>query len=330
MPTIRDVAREANVSEGTVSNVFNGRPYVAQKTREKVLATAKRVGYQRNTLARALRLGRGSVIGLCLRDISNPTFSTIVLGVESVARERNFQVVLGNSAGEPEIERSYLMEFLSQQVAGIIMAPVLEATNLHRSISNAGTPLVFINQRPDGLQGDLVKHDYAGGTLLATHHLLEQGHERIGIVYGPPYAAPGKEQQAAFRDALAAANVTHDPDLEAFSPLGQNGAYKAALSLLNRVDPPTALIGSTLAITLACIRAMNETSCRVDFVGTGDEAWIWLFPDLTIVRQRPEELGRTAVTQLLLHLDSKSLEGGRDVVLPVELSTPASRRMSQL
>ena len=319
MATIRDVAREAQVSEGTVSNVFNNRPYVTPETRQKVLDAAERVGYQRNTLARALRLGHGNVLGLCLRDISNPTFGTIVLGIEAVARERDFQVILGNSAGDPGVESSYLTEFLSQQVAGIITAPVLDDPEMYRGIARGGTPVVFINERPGGVEADLVKHDYARGTQLATEHLLARGHQRIGIVLGPPFAAPGKEQLAAYLAAHAAAGVEPVEELQVFSRLGHQSTYSVARSLLTLSDPPTALIGSTLAITLGCVSAMTELDLQPEFVGTGDEEWLHMFPALTFVRQRSEHLGRVAVEQLLARVDGTADEEPTETVLPVEL-----------
>ncbi|MEX2540918.1 MAG: LacI family DNA-binding transcriptional regulator [Trueperaceae bacterium] len=328
MPTIRDVAREAGVSEGTVSNVFNQRPHVAERTKARVLDAAERVGYHKNTLAQALRLGKRSVLGLCLRDISNPTFSTIVQGVEAVARERGYQVILGNSDGTPETERDYLVEYLSQQVAGIITAPVLETPRLYETIWSARIPIVFINQRPPGVRGVLVKHDYSGGTRRAAEYLLEQGHTRIGTVFGPPYAAPGMEQQKALHAALASAGVAVSQELEAFARLGIDGAYQAARQLLTLPTPPTAMIGSTLAITLGCIRAISEARCRVEFVGTGDEEWLQIFPELTIVRQHSKALGRAAVTQLMTQIDSPAFEQmNDDIVLPVELLTPEGREV---
>lgn len=326
MATIRDVAKEANVSEGTVSNVFNNRPYVTSATRQKVLDAAQRVGYQRNTLARALRLGRGSVLGLCLRDISNPTFGTIVLGIEAVAREREFQVILGNSAGDPDVESSYLSEFQSQQVAGIITAPVLGASAPYQAIERGGTPVVFINERPEGVSADLVKHDYAGGARMATQLLLARGHRRIGIVLGPPFAAPGGEQLAAYRTAHESAGVEPADELHVFSRLGHRGAYEGTRSLLGLADPPTALIGSTLAITLACMRAMTELHRHPAFVGTGDEEWLQMFPSITYVRQRSEELGRAAARQLLARVDGSDGGGPNETVLPVELVHAEDRR----
>lgn len=326
MATIRDVAKEANVSEGTVSNVFNNRPYVTAETRQKVLDAAKRVGYQRNTLARALRLGHGSVLGLCLRDISNPTFGTIVLGIEAVARERGFQVILGNSDGDPDVESSYLTEFLSQRVAGIITAPVVEDSTTYHEIARGGTPLVFINERPEGVRADLVKHDYAGGTRLATELLLARGHRRIGVVLGPPFAAPGKEQLVAYLDAHAAAGAEPVEELRAFSRLGHQNTYSAAHSLLTLSDPPTALIGSTLAITLGCVSAMNELDVQPEFIGTGDEEWLHMFPTITFVRQRSEHLGRAAVTQLLARVDGASNEPPTETVLPVDLVSRSKNR----
>ncbi|MEX2534598.1 MAG: LacI family DNA-binding transcriptional regulator [Trueperaceae bacterium] len=320
MPTIRDVAKEAGVSEGTVSNVFNGRPYVTENTREKVLTAAKRVGYHRNSLAQALRLGKRNVIGLCLRDIGNPTFASIVLGIEAVARQRNFQVILGNSGGSAKTESEYLEEFVSHQVAGIITAPVMETSDLYKSIRDAGIPLVFINERPADVPGDLVKHDYARGTCQAAEHLLRSGHTEIGIVYGPAYAAPGIEQQLAFRGCLQSFGVKLRPELEAFSTFGIDGAQAAARELLSRASPPTALIGSTLAVTLGCLRAIAETRSGVEFVGTGDDKWLGMFPDLTIVRQDPEAVGRSAVARLFSRIDNPSeVRESQEIVLPVEL-----------
>lgn len=321
MATIRDVAAKAGVSQGTVSNVFNDRPYVNESTRQKVLQAAELVGYRRNTVARSLRLGRRTVLGACLRDIGNPTFSRIVLGAEAVARQHEYQFILGNSAGERSVERRYLEEFVSQRVAGIITAPVDDATS-YRSVADAGIPAVFINQRPAGGTGTLVKHDYAGGTTKAVEYLLGRGHERIGIVYGPELAAPGKEQQAAFRAAMHDAGAGVEPGTEVFATFGLEGAFVAAMRLLANEPRPTALIGSTLAVTLGCIRAIAELELSIDVIGTGDEVWLQAFPSLAYVRQHSEELGRVATQQLIQRIDGEAPDGPETIVLPVDLQHP--------
>lgn len=183
--SVRDVARRAGVSVGTVSNVLNSPEKVADKTVQKVRQAISSLGFVRNDAARQLRAGKSRSIGLLVLDVSNPFFTDVARGAEEAAAEHQMSILLANSDENDARERQLLSLFEEQRVAGVLVSPVSsDVSDLSRA-RDRGTPIVLVDrQSKDKSLSSVAVDDVAGG-FMAISHLIETGRERIMFAGGP-------------------------------------------------------------------------------------------------------------------------------------------------
>jgi LacI family transcriptional regulator len=183
--SVRDVARKAGVSVGTVSNVLNSPDKVADKTVLKVQQAISALGFVRNDAARQLRAGKSRSIGLLVLDVRNPFFTDVARGAEEAAAEHQMSILLANSDENHEREKQLLSLFEEQRVAGVLVSPVSsDIAELSRA-RDRGTPIVLVDrQSKDKSLSSVAVDDVAGG-FMAVSHLIETGRKRIMFAGGP-------------------------------------------------------------------------------------------------------------------------------------------------
>ena len=208
--SIREVAKRAGVSLGTVSNVLNRPEIVAEETRERVKSAIEEIGFVRNGSARQLRAGTSQHIGLVMLDVANPFFTEVARGVEDAANEAGYVVILCNSDDSVEKESHYLQVLEEQRARGVLITPVQSDASYLQRFRKRGIAVVLLD-RPSKIK-DLcsVAVDDVRGGELATAHLLEQGHERIGFVHGPLSIRQCADRQRGVLQAVRSAG--QDPD----------------------------------------------------------------------------------------------------------------------
>lgn len=189
MTTIYDVARRARVSPATVSRVLNGRASVDPELAARVRQATQELEYRPNAVARSLRRSRTSLWAAIISDIGNPFFTSMVRGVEDVAQEAGFSVVLCNGDENPEKEASYVAAALAERMAGVIISPSGRPTLINRLVE-AGIPVVVIDRQPRGIAVDTVLVDNTHGAELATTHLIDNGYRRVACITGPVGSPP--------------------------------------------------------------------------------------------------------------------------------------------
>lgn len=180
--SVKDVARLAGVSVGTVSNVLNQPEKVSPATIERVMHVVRELGFVRNDAARQLRAGRSTSIGLIVLDVANPFFTELARGAEDAAAERRLSVILGNSDEEPEREAAYLDLFDEQRLRGVLISPVGEITPRLDRLRAHGITAVVIERNGEGSGFSSVSVDNAAGGYLAAKHLLDSGRRRLSFV----------------------------------------------------------------------------------------------------------------------------------------------------
>jgi LacI family transcriptional regulator len=183
--SVRDVARKAGVSVGTVSNVLNSPDKVADKTVLKVQQAISALGFVRNDAARQLRAGKSRSIGLLVLDVRNPFFTDVARGAEEAASEHQMSILLANSDENHDREKQLLSLFEEQRVAGVLVSPVSsDIAELSRA-RDRGTPIVLVDrQSKDKSLSSVAVDDVAGG-FMAVSHLIETGRKRIMFAGGP-------------------------------------------------------------------------------------------------------------------------------------------------
>src|SRR5512142_1155108 len=203
MATIREVAESAGVSYATVSHVINNTRFVTPETRERVLAAMAKLSYRPNALARSLRQGKTNTIGLVLPDSANPFFAEISRSIEDEAFRRGYSVFLCNTETDTERELFYVDVLSKKQVDGIIFVAAGAQADSLDFLLHEGMPVVMIDRDVPKVEVDAVLTDNRLGGYLATRHLVELGHTRIGCIAGPSSITPSAERIIGYQKALA-------------------------------------------------------------------------------------------------------------------------------
>ena len=322
--TVQQVARRANVSVGTVSNVLNRPEIVAPETRERVLRVIDELGFVRNESARHLRSGTGRIIGLVLLDLSNPFFADLARGVEDRASEAGYSVIVCNSDEDPAKEDAYMRVLEEQRVQGMLIVPVSPVTAGVERLRARGTAVVRVTHRTTDDECGVGVDDLRGGEL-AMGHLLALGHERVAYVTSASHVWPTDERREgaliAARKAGSSDDVLHDVTVEHLNVAHGRDAGERILGLRPR---PTAVICANDLVALGLLQVMIRHGVNVP-----DDLAIVGFDDiefassaaipLTSVRLPRQLIGRTAADLLLAEAAGDPDHVHRRVVLQPEL-----------
>ena len=333
---IREVARRAGVSLGTVSNVLNRPGIVAPATRQRVLDAIAEMGFVRNESARALRAGRSRTIGLVVLDVANPFFTDVARGAEQAAERGGTVVVLCNSGEDAERECRHLDHLEEQRVLGVLITPVNADSSRLEQLIARGTPAVLVDREATLPDRCSVAVDGLRGGQLAAEHLLASGHRRIGFVGGP-----FSIQQVSDRHAGAAAVIAERGgpdgrlDVITTATLTVAAGRKAANQLANLPADrrPTAVFCANDLLALGLLQEAVRQGLRVpdDLAIVGyddiDFAEAAVVP-LTSVRQPREQLGRAAAELLLEEINAEGQHEHRQVVFAPKLAVRASSSAS--
>ncbi|MEO3797489.1 LacI family DNA-binding transcriptional regulator [Nonomuraea sp. B10E15] len=321
MPTIYDVAREAGVSAATVSRVLNGARTVDPAMVARVLTAVRELGYRPNAVARNLRRSRTTLWAVIISDIGNPFFTATVRGVEDVAQQAGYSVVLCNSDEDPAKEETYVAAALSEQMAGVIIASSGSA-KAAKSLLDSPIPVVAIDRQLPRGEVDTVVVDNEAGARTATRHLLDAGYRRIACITGPEGVSTADLRLRGYTTALSAQQPPAEP-LVARTDFREQGGYDAMASLLSSPERPDAVFVANNLMTVGALRCLADREVRVPgemgVVGFDEIPWADLVrPSLTTVAQPTYELGRMAARLLV---DRIATPAGRPatVVLPAEL-----------
>jgi LacI family transcriptional regulator len=321
--SIKEVAREAGVSIGTVSNVLNRPDSVAPATRQRVLDAISALGYVRNDSARQLRAGRSRTIALVVLDVANPFFTDVARGAEAAAEQSGAMVIVCNSGEDVARERRHLDQLEEQRVLGVLITPVEDGPDSRvERLINRGMPVVLVDRGSGHPSRCSVAVDDVLGGHLAGTHLLERGHRRIGYIGGPLSI-----RQVADRHAGIAAALGEQAELRVVEmPSLSVAAGRQAASTLSSADPADRVTAVFCANDLLALGALQELTRRglrvpddVAIVGYDDiEFAAAAAVPLSSVRQPREQLGRTAAHLLLEELGDPNHQH-RHVVFKPEL-----------
>jgi LacI family transcriptional regulator len=319
-PTMRDVAALANVSLSTVSRVVNGLGNVDPKLSDRVHRAVIRLGYQQNLPASTLRRSNGktATVGLLLEDVGNPFSATLHRAVEDAAAERGFLVLAVSLDEKPKRERELVMALIARRVDGFIIVPAGSDQSYLVSERQAGTAFVFADRPPRHMAADSVVSDNRAGAAGAMARLIALGHRRIGYLGDLRSIPTAHERFAGYLDALKDAGIAVDESIVVHDLHTAESTEEAALGMLRRSDPPTALFTGQNLVTIGGVRALHQLGLehRVAQVGFDDLVLAELIrPGLSVVAQDSGDIGRRAAECLFRRLDGDT-GPHRDVVVP--------------
>ncbi|MFJ4716284.1 LacI family DNA-binding transcriptional regulator [Streptomyces sp. NPDC088785] len=326
---IKDVARVAGVSVGTVSNVINRPESVADETRARVLSAIDRLGYVRSESARQLRAGRSRIMGLLVLDMGNPFFVDVARGAERAARAAGLGVMVCNSAQSPSEEADYLSLFAEQRVRGVLLTPAEATGRTVEQFRRHDIPFVLVDRVAEGATECSVSVDDVNGGALAVRHLVSAGHRRIAYVSGPPALNQVEDRRQGALRALGEAGLPaaalHELPTERLDVVA---GRDAGARLLGLADRPTAVFCANDLLALGVLQSLYAAGVRVPediaIVGYDDiEFAAAAAVPLTSVRQPAVTMGALAAELLLEEIGAADRPDGghehRRVVLQPEL-----------
>ncbi|NOZ29965.1 MAG: LacI family transcriptional regulator [Chloroflexi bacterium] len=321
-PTILDVARLAGVSKTTVSRVVNGDDrWVRPEVRRRVRQAIAELGYERNALAGGLRTGRTHTILLVLPDITNPFWPEVARGVQDALDAQGYATVLANSDWEERREREFLSMAVRNRFAGIIINPARISND---DLVASGIPTVVLGLGGKYPDLDMVGNDSFSGTALALQHLLDLGHERIGLINGVSRRSGGSSRLESYRQFFQERGLPVSEEWVVTCPYGQEFGYQSMKRLLRLDEPPTAVLAANDVLAIGALRAVQEEGLHVpddiSIVGMDDIYAVSVTtPPLTTVAKQKHALGWQAATFLLERMRHEAPEEPRRYRFPCYL-----------
>lgn len=323
--TLRSIAERAGVHPSTASRVLRSAPNrVSETTAERIRAIAAELAYEPDVQAQALRTRKTLAIGIVIPRLTDMVLSLMVEAASEQARKRGYQAITMSTRDRDE-DQSMLVDLLiDRRVDGIILGTVSMEDPLPDDLLRRGVPFVLLNRR-SGAHPSVCGDDELGG-YLATAHLLEQGHRRIGLVAGPERVSTSVLRLAGYRRAHEEAGLRVDANLIINSLFGVEAGETAAGQLLDLPDPPSAIFAVNDFAAIGAMGAVGARGLRIPLdiavVGYNGIPIASRLPvPLSTVALPLEEMGRRAIDALLEQLAGRP---SASLVLPPVLQVGAS------
>jgi LacI family transcriptional regulator len=319
--TIRDVARAAGVSVTAAHRALNDKAELRSDKRARVLEAARQLNYVPSAVARALVSGKTNTIGMVVTDNASPVYAGIVRGVEEIANAAGFGLLLCNSGDSQERAIACLELLRAKQVDGVLLTPVQTDRRDVERLHASGMPFVLLLRHFADVESDYVITDNEAGGYLATAHLLDLGHTRIGHLAGPTFVSSARGRLAGYRRALAERGLPFQEDLVVHSPFTISDGYDHAFALLDRPDRPTAVFAANDMQAIGVMKAARALDLTIPddlaLVGGDDiELAEFLQVPLTTFHQPAREIGSHGAEILIERLRGTSEERRRMVLTP--------------
>ena len=321
--TIKDVAKMANVSIKTVSRVINNSPEVAEDTKNKVLNIIKKLNYRPSELARSLATKRSKVLGVIISDITNPFYAELVRGIDDFASSKGYHIIISNTDGIRKKEIECLDTLLKRRVDGIIFTYArLKSEEILDLFSN-GFPIILVNRTISGLNSNYIIANDRLGAKLATKHLVELGHVRIGLVSGKKDQTGGMWRTEGYLEILKTYNIKIDNNLIKEGNWTQDSGFKLTKELINLKERPTAIFYENDLMAFGGLNYIHSIGLKVpndiSVVGFDDIIFSSLeCVGLTTIRVPKYQIGYLAAKNLISIIE-KGIIKKRKKVFDLEL-----------
>lgn len=323
--TIKDVAKQACVSIGTVSKVLNEKGYVSQEVRLRVLDTINQLNYRVNANARSLKASKTNKVGVIVSDISNRYMMSVAKAIEDMIRPIDFHLLVMSHNEDETTERKLLHLVLEQCVDGLVLIPTGANADMIQAIQDQHIPVVIVDRKVEGITCDLIVDDNYYGSFESIQFLNTLGHHRIGIIYGSTNISIGKERLQGALDGIKQFHCAADKALIKPGKFTVDDAYKATLELLFLPEPPTAIYCCNNTMTVGMLKAIQDQRLSIpddiSVISYGEVSqWELIQPPLTLMTQPLKRIGVEAAiiikNRLTISTDSYT---PRQIVIRPEL-----------
>ena len=322
--TMAQVANKAGVSKATVSRVMNDSNLVQEQTRQKVLEAMKDLNYRPNMIARNLRKQKTKMLGIILPDISNPFYSKVLTGIENVACDAGYEIVLMNTNYNEEREARNFQTLMERRAEGVLfMCHHLDEKKI-QWLKKYSLPFVLISRNVEDDQIPYVNIDNFKGGYDATRHLISLGHKKIGLISGPfSDESSSLDRIAGYMKALDQADIKFKEDYLREGDFTFRTSQRLVKELLSLPEPPTAIFAVSDETAIGAIKGAKELGISVpqdlSIVGFDNLELSYFYnPALTTIAQPMTQMGKRSTEILLNIIENKKVDEFQ-VILPHKL-----------
>lgn len=310
--TLKELARRLNFSVSTVSRALHNHPSIGLRTTAQVQKLAKELNYEPNQSALLFKQQKTNTIGVILPNLGEEFFSKAISGIEDVAKQNKYSVLIGQSHDDVESEKQIVTAMKNQRVEGLIISISKHTKNYDHFavVENYNIPIVFFDRVPDLPEVNKVSSDISAGTREAVEFLIKNGHKRIGVINGPEEMKSCMERKQSYMDALQKKKIKIDLSLIETTDLTAEKTFEAMKSLLSLKHPPTAILTINDYVALDAIEyarkanlKINKDICFVSYANLPITNYLE-FPPLASVEQFPYQQAKKA-TEILFDLLKK-------------------------
>lgn len=308
MATIKDVARVADVSLGTVSKYLNGgkvRPENARAIADAIV----QLDFRLNPHARGLKIQPRQAVGILLPDMTAPFYGSVITAIDRVLRERGIHTLIACYGSDHGLEREKLRFLLSNGIMGLIYVPEdLSCEEFNELTAHFGIPVVQVDRMIPGVECDAVLVDNTDAAYHAVSHLIAQGHTRIAAITGPKTVFSFKERLVGYLRALQDHDLLYDDGLVICEKNDFATGYLGFDSLMALPSPPTAVFTANYDITIGLTTAARERGYHLpeDLAVVGfdcGDICAMMRPPLPVMQQPEQEIGKLAAGYLLQRMN---------------------------
>jgi LacI family transcriptional regulator len=312
--TIKDIAKALNLSTSTVSRALRGSYEISADTKKQVLEYAEKINYRPNPIALSLKERRSRAIGIVVSEIANNFFSEAINGIESIAYNCGYHVIITQSHESQERERVNVEHLASRGVDGLLISLSSESVDISyiKELHEKGLPIVFFDRITNEIETHKVVANNYLGAFHATEHLIYEGFKKIAHITSSPYLSISQERLNGYKAALEKHGLAFNESLVKYCNHG--GMIVAEVedalnSLYKSKTKPDAIFAAGDRLTLVCfsiLKTMKQKKFEPGFAGfTNTKVGDLISPALTVVRQPAFEIGQTAIELLIQMIESK-------------------------
>jgi LacI family transcriptional regulator, repressor for deo operon, udp, cdd, tsx, nupC, and nupG len=314
LPTIKEIAKQLNISISTVSRALHDHPSIGLRTKTRVQELAKQLQYEPNQTAIFFQQGKTFTIGVILPELSEAFFSSAISGIEDAAHKANYTVLLGQSHDSVEKEKQLLDTMKNHRVDGLLVSISKNISNYEHfeALQRYNIPLVFFDRIPKIPNIHYVACNMINGTVQAINFLFKKGHRVIGMINGPEKLPAAKERLDGYIQALTKSRLKYDPALVLNCDLTRESICAVTEKLLSGRRKPTAIVAFNDYVALDAVQQaqkmklkINKDICFVSYANLPISNYT-AFPPLASVEQFPYQQGQKATETLIDLLQKKS------------------------
>jgi LacI family transcriptional regulator len=318
---LKDIAEYLSVSVSTVSRVVNNKDRVDPKTRQKILDALELFNYQPDDNARRLKTNTSNVLGVIIPDISNPFYSSVIKGIEKIAAENSYSVILCNTDEIKERENDAVNLLLREKVAGIIAATIFNQGKAKKIYSNIGCPVVFIDNVPyadDPINYVTIDNVLAADELV--RYMINRGHRKVFMITGPEGESSADERLIGWKNALQSHGIIPDNDWFAHGDFREESGRQIMEEFLRRNDRPTAVCVANNFMAYGAIKAIYDAGLSIPAdisIGAFDivDTTGLMKLNITTVIEPAEDIGIIAADICLQASKQKGIKLSRKMIL---------------